>query len=172
MVILGVDPGSRMTGYGVISTEGTRLCCIEYGGVSGLTKGGSNLLPDRLTRIYTKLRSVLERHAPEVVAVEDIFYAVNPKSALKLGQTRGVILLAAGQFEIPLFEYSPLEVKKAVVGYGRAEKAQIQVMVRNLLNLKEEPQPHDAADALAIALCHAFNASRIRHTQRRWSKLG
>ncbi len=82
-----------------------------------------------------------------------------------------MVLLAAGQFKIPLVEYSPLEIKKAVVGYGRADKAQIQVMVRTLLNLKEEPQPHDAADALAIALCHAFNGSQTRHTQRRWKSL-
>ena len=160
-----------MTGYGVINIEGNRPCCLEYGGVSGLTKGGSNLFPDRLRRIYTKLYALLERHAPAVVAVEDVFYAVNAKSALKLGQARGVVLLAAGQFKIPLVEYSPLEIKKAVVGYGRADKAQIQVMVRTLLNLKEEPQPHDAADALAIALCHAFNGSQSRHTQRRWRSL-
>lgn len=157
-----------MTGYGVINIEGNHTCCLEYGGFSGLTRGGSNLFPDRLRRIYTKLRDLLERHTPAVVAVEDIFYAVNAKSALKLGQTRGVVLLAAGQFKIPLVEYSPLEIKKAVVGYGRADKAQIQVMVQTLLNLKEEPTPHDAADALAIALCHAFNGSKARHTQRRW----
>ncbi len=160
-----------MTGYGVINIEGNHLCCLDYGGVSGLTKGGSNLFPDRLRRIYTKLYALLERHAPAVVAVEDVFYAVNAKSALKLGQARGVILLAAGQFKIPLVEYSPLEIKKAVVGYGRADKAQIQAMVRTLLNLKEKPQPHDAADALAIALCHAFHGSRSRHTQRRWKSL-
>ncbi|MDA2935087.1 crossover junction endodeoxyribonuclease RuvC, partial [Acidobacteria bacterium AH-259-D05] len=118
MIILGVDPGSRVTGYGVISVEGNHLCCVEYGGFSGMIRGKSNLVPDRLRRIHTKLRDVLERHAPAVVAVEDIFYAANAKSALKLGQARGVVLLAAGQFEIPLFEYSPLEVKKAVVGYG------------------------------------------------------
>jgi crossover junction endodeoxyribonuclease RuvC len=160
-----------MTGYGVIDIEGNHPCCLEYGGFSGFTKGGSNLFPDRLRRIHTKLYSLLERHAPAVVAVEDIFYAVNAKSALKLGQTRGVVLLAAGQFKIPLAEYSPLEIKKAVVGYGRADKAQVQVMVRTLLNLKEEPQPHDAADALAIALCHAFNGSQSRHTQRRWKSV-
>ena len=156
VIILGVDPGSRVTGYGLIQVEGNRVCCIEYGGVLGTIRGQSNLFPDRLRRIHSKLHDVLKRHAPAVMAVEDIFHAVNAKSALKLGQTRGVILLAAGQFEIPLVEYTPLEVKKAVVGYGRASKEQIQMMVRTLLNLREEPQPHDAADALAVALCHAF----------------
>ena len=156
MIILGVDPGSRVTGYGLIKVEGNHLCCIEYGGVSGTVRGQSNLFPDRLRRIHTELHEVLKRHTPAVMAVEDIFHAVNARSALKLGQTRGVILLAAGQFEIPLAEYTPLEVKKAVVGYGRASKEQIQMMVRTLLNLREEPQPHDAADALAVALCHAF----------------
>ena len=160
-----------MTGDGVIDIEGNHPCCLEYGGFSGLTKGGSNLFPDRLRRIYTRLYGLLERYTPAVVVVEDVFYAVNAKSALKLGQTRGVVLLAAGQFKIPLAEYSPLEIKKAVVGYGRADKAQVQVMVRTLLNLKEEPQPHDAADALAIALCHAFNGSQTRHTQRRWTAI-
>ena len=169
MVILGVDPGSRVTGYGVIRAEGNHLHCLEYGTFSGLTKDGSNLFPARLKRIYTQLYSVLERHSPAVVAVEDVFYAVNAKSALKLGQSRGVVLLAAGQFEIPLVEYSPLEIKKAVVGYGRADKGQIQVMVRTLLNLKERPKSHDAADALAIALCHVFNGSQSHPAQRRWS---
>ncbi len=160
-----------MTGYGVINIEGNHPCCLEYGGFSGLTKGESNLFPDRLRRIYTKLHGLLERYAPAVVAVEDVFYGVNAKSALKLGQTRGVVLLAVGQLKIPLVEYSPLEIKKAVVGYGRADKAQIQVMVRTLLKLKDEPQPRDAADALAIALCHAFNGSQPRHTQRRWKAI-
>jgi crossover junction endodeoxyribonuclease RuvC len=167
VIILGVDPGSKMTGYGLINVEGNHVYCIEYGGVSGTVKGEANLFPNRLTRIHAKLHDVLEQHAPAVVAVEDIFYAVNAKSALKLGQTRGVILLAAGQFQIPVVEYTPLEVKKAVVGYGRASKEQIQMMVRNLLNLREEPQPHDAADALAVALCHAFRRTRAPQTQLR-----
>ena len=167
VIILGVDPGSQVTGYGLIQVEGNHICCIEYGGVLGTIKGQSNLFPDRLRRIYTELREVLKRHTPAVMAVEDIFFSVNAKSVLKLGQTRGVVLLAAGQFEIPLVEYTPLEVKKAVVGYGRASKQQIQMMVRTLLNLREEPRPHDAADALAIALCHAFNGKGSPRPQLR-----
>jgi crossover junction endodeoxyribonuclease RuvC len=159
VIILGVDPGSRVTGYGLINLEGNHVSCIEYGGIEGTIKGQSNLFPDRLNRIHSRLRDVLKRHAPAVMAVEDIFHSINAKTALKLGQARGVVLLVAGQFEIPLVEYTPLEVKKAVVGYGRASKEQVQMMVRTLLNLREEPQPHDAADALAIALCHAFRGT-------------
>ncbi len=160
MIILGVDPGSQMTGYGLINVEGNHITCVEYGGISGTAKGESSLFPDRLKRIHTALCEIVKKTTPAVMAVEDIFYAVNAKSALKLGQTRGVILLVSSQFEMPLVEYTPLEVKKAVVGYGRASKAQIQMMVETLLNLREEPQPHDAADALAVALCHAFKGSR------------
>lgn len=166
MIILGVDPGSRVTGYGVISAEVNHVRCLEFGGLSGLTKGGSDLFSHRLKRIYAKLNDLLQRHSPAVIAVEEVFHAVNVKSALKLGHARGVVLLAAAQFDIPLFEYSPLEVKKAVVGYGRAEKVQIQMMVQTLLNLREKPQPHDAADALAVALCHAFSGSPCRRSRR------
>jgi crossover junction endodeoxyribonuclease RuvC len=103
-----------------------------------------------------------------VIAVEEVFHAVNVKSALTLGHVRGVVLLAASQMGIPLMEYAPLEVKKAVVGYGRADKKQVQAMVKVLLNLREVPEPHDASDALAIALCHSFNSSLPKHRQGRW----
>ena len=158
---MGLDPGSRVTGYGVIAMEGNHLRCLGYGGLLALRKNGANDLPSRLTRIYQSLCELLELHAPEMVAVEDVFHSVNAKSALQLGQARGVILLAAGQLQIPLFEYSALQVKKAVVGYGRATKPQVQIMVKTLLKLSKEPQPHDAADALAIAICHAFNNPRL-----------
>ncbi|MCH8818820.1 MAG: crossover junction endodeoxyribonuclease RuvC [Acidobacteria bacterium] len=167
MIILGVDPGSRVTGYGLIDVAGNHISCVEFGGIAGIIKGHSNLFPDRLHRIHSRLRDVAKRHAPAVMAVEDIFHSVNAKSALKLGQARGVVLLVAGQFEIPLVEYTPLEIKKAVVGYGRASKEQIQMMVRTLLNLRQEPQPHDAADALAVALCHAFKGTRTPYTRLR-----
>ena len=165
MIILGVDPGSRVTGYGLIHCEGSHLRCLEYGGIKA-GDARSTFSPNRLKKIYGELHGILARYSPAVMVVEDIFYAVNAKSALKLGHTRGVVLLVAAQLEIPLVEYSPLQVKKAVVGYGRADKMQMQKMVRTLLNLKEEPQPHDAADALAVALCHAFNESLDRHVRR------
>lgn len=170
MIIVGIDPGSRVTGYGVIDFEGSRLSCLEYGAVSTLLAGPA-LLPDRLKLIHHKLQELLERYSPCVVAVEEVFHALNVKSALKLGHARGVILLAAAQSGAPLVEYSPLEIKKAVAGYGRADKQQIQTMVCRLLKLREVPDPHDAADALAVALCHAFNGSRSRHIQRRWTRL-
>jgi len=159
VIILGVDPGSRVTGYGVVRVQGSRLVCLEYGGLGGRTGAGAENFPARLAHIYRRLKAVVEQYSPQVMAVEDVFYSVNPKSVLKLGHARGVILLAAGESRIPLAEYSPLEVKKAVVGYGRASKDQIQMMVGRILGLKEKPTPLDAADALAIALCHAFNGS-------------
>jgi len=168
MVILGVDPGSRRTGYGAISVDGDRLRCIECGVISVAKRGKLPDLPERLLMIHNRLESLIQRISPEVVAVEEVFYAVNVKSALTLGHVRGVVLLAASRLGVQLREYAPLEVKKAVVGYGRADKQQVQAMVKVLLNMKQEPEPHDAADALAIALCHSFNSSLPKHRQGRW----
>jgi len=168
MIVLGVDPGSRKTGYGAISIEGTRLRCIESGVISALRRGKLPELHERLLLIHEQLESLIQRIAPEVIVVEEVFHAVNVKSALTLGHVRGVVLLAASRMGIPLREYAALEVKKAVVGYGRADKKQVQAMVKVLLNLRKEPEPHDAADALAIALCHSFNSSIPRHRQGRW----
>ena len=167
MIILGVDPGSRVAGYGVIDTDMNRLACLDYGRLCVFKRGSQDSFLGRLKQIYSKLEELLSRHSPSVMAVEEVFYAVNVQSALKLGQARGVVLLAAAQFDIPLFEYSATEVKRAVVGYGRAEKVQIQMMVQTLLSLREKPQPHDAADALAVALCHAFKGSSERRIRRR-----
>ena len=166
VVILGIDPGSRITGYGLVRTEGNRLHCLDYGGIK-LTGGSeASNFPNRLKQIYDQLSLVLDKYSPTAMAVEDIFYAVNVKSVLKLGHTRGVVLLLAAQFDIPLIEYSPTAVKKAVAGYGRADKVQIQSMVCTLLNLKEKPQPHDASDALAVALCHIFSSSRNQQLKK------
>ncbi len=170
MIIVGIDPGSRVTGYGVIALEGSRCRCLDYGSIEGWVSGEENSFPQRLERIYTGLCALLRKHPPSAIAVEGVFHAVNAQTALKLGQARGVALLAAAQSGATLFEYSPLEVKKAVVGYGRAQKSQIQLMVKTLLNMARQPEPHDAADALAIALCHAFNGSPARHSRRRWSR--
>lgn len=156
MIIVGVDPGSRVTGFGVIRLEGNRLRSLDHGAIRTATLGPLAPFPQRLSQIYQGLSHLLKCHNPDVMAVEEVFHALNVKSALQLGQTRGVVLLAAARLGLPVVEYSPLEVKKAVAGYGRADKRQIQMMVRMLLKLPETPQPHDAADALAIALCHAF----------------
>jgi crossover junction endodeoxyribonuclease RuvC len=168
MIVLGVDPGSRTTGYGVVSLQGDRLRCVDCGAIATAKKGKLPGIAERLAIIYRELEALIRRVSPEVVVVEEVFYAANFKSALTLGHVRGVVLLAASQVGIPLMEYSPLEVKKAVVGYGRADKKQIQTMVKVLLNLQSEPEPHDAADALAIALCHCFNSKLPRHRQGRW----
>ena len=155
-IVMGIDPGSRTTGFGIISVLGNHCRCIEYGAIRCHRDGPETPFAQRLKTIYDELRSVLGRHDPDVVAVESVFHAVNARSALQLGHARGVVLLAAAELEIPLFEYSPREVKKSISVSGRATKGEIQTMVRILLKLKEDPRPNDAADALAVALCHAF----------------
>ena len=162
---MGVDPGSRVTGYGVVSSQGSRLQCVKYGAIKGSNLSRGAPFPERLRKIHEELATLLEQYSPSVVAVEQVFHAVNARSALQLGHARGVILLAAAQLGIPLVEYSPLEIKKSVSGYGRADKEQTQTMVRILLNLKEKPKPYDASDALAVALCHVFNESPIQRTR-------
>lgn len=160
--VLGVDPGSNTTGYGVIDSDGRHYDLVEYAGI----RGPKHLsFAERLLAISLKLEEVIERLNPQACAVEDTFYAVNVKSALKLGQARGAVLVAAARAGVAVFEYSPLEIKSALVGYGRAEKQQVQEMVRVLLGMTNVPEPLDASDALAVAICHINNAStraRIR----------
>ncbi|HUV12360.1 MAG TPA: crossover junction endodeoxyribonuclease RuvC [Acidobacteriota bacterium] len=168
MVIMGVDPGSRVTGYGIVSVEGNHFRCLDYGAISVVVNGAAPMIPERLKTIHSALTELMAKFEPEIVVVEGLFYAVNVKSALTLGHARGVILLAAAEQGLPVAEYSPLEVKKAVTGYGRADKQQVQTMVKTLLNLKSEPEPHDASDALALALCQAFNGKGLKHRQGRW----
>jgi crossover junction endodeoxyribonuclease RuvC len=156
MRIIGVDPGSEITGYGVIDSDGRHYKLVEYAGIRA-TKHLS--FAERLLGISIKLEEVIERLSPDACAVEDTFYAVNVKSALKLGQARGAVLVAAARSGVEVFEYSPLEIKSALVGYGRAEKQQVQEMVRVLLGMKEPPEPLDASDALAVAICHINIAS-------------
>jgi crossover junction endodeoxyribonuclease RuvC len=153
---MGVDPGSSTTGYGVIESDGRRYKLIECAGVRVPAKLP---FPERLLLISRKLEEVMERLGPDACAVEETFYAVNVKSALTLGHVRGVVLVAAARAGIEIFEYSPLEIKSALVGYGRAEKQQVQEMVRLLLKLDIPPEPLDASDALAVAICHANTAS-------------
>ncbi len=149
--ILGLDPGSRATGYGVIEKRGNQLEFISCGVIR--TSQGSPF-PQRMLEIYDGITEVIVTHQPARAAVEDIFTAVNPRSALKLGHARGVLLLALMQHGLSIHEYSPRVVKQAVAGYGQATKAQVQQMVRVLLQLSATPS-HDAADALAVALCYA-----------------
>jgi crossover junction endodeoxyribonuclease RuvC len=152
MRILGIDPGSRVTGFGVIDTDGRRHALVSQGVVRTVATGS---FPEKLRIIYQGILEVMDACAPERMVVESLFFATNVKSALKLGHVRGVVLLAGVERGLPVHEYSPLEVKQSVVGYGRADKQQVQKMVAMLLTLDAVPEPHDASDALAVALCHA-----------------
>jgi crossover junction endodeoxyribonuclease RuvC len=149
--IFGIDPGSQRTGYGCVERIGSRHCLVICGSLSGPPRA---TFPDKLHAIHEGLAMLLGRHRPDCVAIEDIFHARNVRSALKLGQARGVALLAAAEAGVPVVEYAPSVIKRAVVGYGRAEKHQVQQMVKLLLGLDAPPTPHDVADALAVALCH------------------
>ena len=151
MRILGIDPGSHITGYGIIEKEGNHLRHVLHGEIK--SKKDSQLSA-MLISIYQQLSSVITQTAPQAIALENIFYGKNVRSLIKQAQVRGVVIFAGADKGMPVFEYSPLEVKKAVVGYGRAEKRQVQVMVKAILKLPELP-PADAADALATAICHA-----------------
>lgn len=158
MRILGIDPGSRSTGYGLIETDGSQHKAVLFGAIHTQTR---QPFQERLLKIYTDLSGILRREKADIMAIEEVFHAANVQTALKLGHARGVALLVAAQQGLAVYEYSPLEIKSAVVGYGRAEKAQVQSMVRLLLNLPEIPAPDHAADALAVAICHAHRMKHI-----------
>lgn len=155
MRVLGVDPGTARVGYGVVEEEATSLRAVTYGLV--VTSSGTGL-SERLQEIYQALRSLLVETAPEALAAEELFFSRNARTALAVGQARGVVLLAAAHAGVPVFEYTPLQVKQAVAGYGKAPKEQVQEMVRVLLGLPETPKPDDVADALAVAICHLHSA--------------
>lgn len=160
--VFGIDCGTEITGFGVVETcdagRQPRLVCVAMGAIR-LKK--SKPLPTRLDQVFRELTVELERWKPDAVAVEDVFYSTNAKSALKLGEVRGVALLAAAALGLAVAEYAPLSVKSSVVGYGLAKKEQVQFMVARLLELPELPQPADAADALAIAICHIHSAQTL-----------
>jgi crossover junction endodeoxyribonuclease RuvC len=152
--VLGVDPAAAgATGYGVIESDGRRCRMLRFGALRATRKGPEHF-PERLREIHALLRGLIEEFQPHGVAVESVFTALNMKTALRLAEVRGVVLLAAAQCDIPVCSYSPREVKASVAGYGHADKQQMQLMVRALLSMNETPEPADAADALAVALCH------------------
>ena len=160
MRVLGIDCGGEYTGYGVVEQDGCgTLLHICSGAIRLLSREPLEL---RLKKISDALDEIIALHCPELVAIEDVFYAVNVKSALKLGHVRGVAMLAAAQAGLQVVAYSPLSIKSAVVGYGRAEKPQVQMMVARLLKLDTPPQPPDVADALAIAICHLHTAATLQ----------
>jgi crossover junction endodeoxyribonuclease RuvC len=154
--VFGIDPGSARTGYGCVQTDGSRHRLLACGAIASPP---SHSFPEKLRTIHRELTRLLAKHRPDCVAIENLFHALNARSALKLGHARGVAMLAAVEADVPIVEYTPAEVKQAVVGYGRAEKSQVQSMIQLLLGLATPPTPYDASDALAIAICHVHRMS-------------
>lgn len=168
MRVFGIDCGTEVTGFGLVeSSEGAREPALRAVAVGAIRLSKARPLPERLDQVYRELSAELERWRPDTVAIEEVFYSVNAKSALKLGQVRGVALLAAARLGLPVAEYAPLKIKSSVVGYGLAQKEQVQFMVARLLGLSELPQPADAADALAIAICHIHTAQTLAMQEAR-----
>lgn len=155
MIILGIDPGSQITGYGVLEKSGNHLQHIDNGGI--FTQSQKDF-PSRLHTIFQGVKELIQKFSPDVVAIENIFYAKNVKSTVQLGHARGAAMVAGVEFNLPIYEYTPLVIKQAVVGYGRASKEQIQQMVKNILRLSEVAY-YDASDALAVAICHANSSA-------------
>ena len=151
MKVLGVDPGMNIAGYGLIEVQGKKMSAGPFGCIKTSNR---MRFSQRLTKIYNELSEVISNYKPEVVAVEGVFYSKNIKNAIRMGEARGLVILAATNYNLDVIEYSPKEVKKAVVGYGNAAKSQVKAMVQNILKLKSLPKEDDVADALAIAICH------------------
>ncbi|HTY91074.1 MAG TPA: crossover junction endodeoxyribonuclease RuvC [Methanocella sp.] len=164
MRILGIDPGIALTGFGVIDKEGVRIKAGSYGHIS---TESHTPVPDRLKILYDDMANIVQEYRPDVMAVEELFFNKNAKTAIIAAQARGVIILSAVNNDVKVVEYTPLQVKQAVIGYGRASKQQVQFMVKELLCLKEIPKPDDTADALAIAICHANSVDIMKQLDRK-----
>ena len=166
MIILGIDPGYAIIGYGVLDFEKGKFRILDYGSI---TTKSTMEFSMRLKRIYMGIQELIDKYKPDSVAVEKLFFNKNTKTALKVGHGRGVVLLGGAMNDIDVFEYTPLQVKQAVCGYGRADKNQVQQMVKIFLGLREVPKPDDTADALAVAICHAhsYNLNIIKENERR-----
>lgn len=156
MRILGIDPGYAILGWGVIDMKGNHFKVIDYGAI---TTDSKMSMPDRLKVLYNSLMDIIVRHEPEIASIEELFFNTNAKTAILVGQARGVAVLACANSGLEIEEYTPLQIKQALVGYGRAEKKQVQLMVKTILNLKEVPKPDDTADALAAAVCHGHQSN-------------
>ena len=158
MIILGIDPGYAIVGWGIIDYTANRFSVIDYGAVTTEAKTPFN---ERLEAVYDGVEDIIKRYKPSALAIEKLFYNTNAKTVIDVAQARGVINLAAVKNSVPIFEYTPLQVKQSVVGYGRAEKKQVQEMTKRILNLPEIPKPDDTADALAMAICHAHTSGSL-----------
>ena len=154
MIILGIDPGFAIVGYGVLEYRINHFRVLDYGAI---TTDAKTPMYDRFLSIYKDLNQVIEKYKPDFMAIEELFFNTNRTTAINVAQARGILLLSALQHGVKIFEYTPLQVKQAVAGYGRAEKQQVQQMVKILLNLDKVPKPDDTADALAIAICHGHS---------------
>jgi len=157
-IIVGFDPGLADTGFGVIAVNGSKLTCLDYGSLQTPAKTD---LPSRLANLYRQAEILLDKYKPDLVGIEQLFFCRNVTTAFQVGQARGVVMLAIGQRQLPCLEFTPLQIKQAVAGYGQADKRQVQKMVKLMLNLKEIPKPDDAADGLAAALCAAQSQSTL-----------
>lgn len=162
MKIIGVDPGYAIVGVGVLDYRGTRFTTLDYGAI---TTPAEMAFGDRLKTIYEDFTAIVQMHRPDAIAVERLYFTTNQKTAIDVAQARGIILLVAAQFQVPCYEYTPLQVKLAVTGYGKAVKKQVMEMTTRILNLREVPKPDDVADALAIAVCHAHTAPTLARQQ-------
>lgn len=162
MRILGIDPGYAILGYGAVDMKGSRFTTCGFG---ALTTDAGLTMPDRLKLLYSGLMEIIERYRPDEVSIEELFFNSNTKTALLVGQARGVAILACANSGVPIYEYTPLQIKQGLIGYGRAEKKQIQIMVKTILNLPEIPKPDDTADALAAAICHGHSTGYLRRTK-------
>lgn len=158
MIVLGIDPGYAIVGYGIVEYKNNKFSAIDFGAVT--TKAGVRF-SSRLEKIYNDILYIMETYKPEAVSIEKLFFNTNTTTAIDVAQARGVILLAAEKMRIPLFEYTPLQVKQSVTGYGKAEKAQVMELTRRLLGLEKSPKPDDTADALAMAICHCHSSSSL-----------
>ncbi len=161
MIIVGIDPGYAIVGVGIVKYSSNKLTIIEYGAI---TTRSHTKTTQRLQIIYEKINEVFDMYKPDAVAIEELFFNNNAKTAIAVAQARGVLLTAAANKGIPVYEYTPLQIKQAVTGYGRADKQQMQQMVKMLLNLNAIPQPDDAADALAVGICHAYSFNSYSET--------
>jgi crossover junction endodeoxyribonuclease RuvC len=164
MKILGIDPGYAILGYGIVEKKGNKFTACSYGAI---TTDAGTPMTERLEHLYNSLREIIEEEKPDVASIEELFFNTNAKTAILVGQARGVAVLACVKGGLEIEEYTPLQIKQALVGYGRADKKQVQTMVKTILNLKEVPKPDDTADALAAAICHGHSAE----TRRRLKEL-
>lgn len=158
MIILGIDPGYAIIGWGVLEYKANKFRVIDYGAI---TTEAHTLFPIRLQTIYTEMNMIFDKYHPEVMSMEKLFYNNNAKTVIDVAQARGVITLSAQMHKVDIFEYTPLQVKQSVTGYGRAVKKQVQEMTRLILNLEKIPKPDDTADALAMAICHGHSSGSL-----------